>query len=186
MTVVDADGRIVWQSAAVERVFGYREGELIGHLLVDLVHPLDFREARLRFVGALGGSKHGEGVDLHRATVVENRVRDARGEWRYVESVFTDRLDNPVVRGIVINTRDISERNSLQHRLTELAFSDELTGLANRARMRERVGEALSAFAGEDTPVSLLFIDLDGFKAVNDSLGHAMGDLLLRQPPTGW
>ena len=181
MTVVDADGRIVWQSAAVERVFGYREGELIGQLLVDLVHPLDFLEARLRFVGALGSvSKLADGIDLHRATVVENRVRDARGEWRYVESVFTDRLDNPVVRGIVINTRDISERKSLEHRLTELAFSDELTGLANRSRMRERVGEALAASVGEETPVSLLFIDLDGFKAVNDSLGHAMGDLLLR------
>ena len=124
-------------------------------------------------------STHGDGVDLHRATVVENRVRDARGEWRYVESVFTDRLDNPVVRGIVINTRDISERKSLEHRLTELAFSDELTGLANRARMCSGWRTA-AAFAGEETPVSLLFIDLDGFKAVNDSLGHAMGDLLLR------
>ncbi|BEP16640.1 hypothetical protein acdb102_49510 [Acidothermaceae bacterium B102] len=181
MTVVDGNGRIVWQSAAVERVFGYREGELIGQLLVDLVHPLDFSEARLRFAGALGGRTDGEEVDLHRATVVENRVRDARGEWRYVESVFTDRLDNPVVRGIVINTRDVSERKLLEHRLTELAFSDELTGLANRARMRDRVGEALLASAGEETPVALLFIDLDGFKAVNDSLGHAMGDLLLRQ-----
>jgi diguanylate cyclase (GGDEF)-like protein/PAS domain S-box-containing protein len=182
MTVVDGEGRIVWQSAAVERVFGYREGELIGRLLVDLVHPLDFSEARLRFVGALDAvTDTGDAVDLHRATVVENRVRDARGEWRYVESVFTDRLDNPVVRGIVINTRDISERKLLEHRLTELAFSDELTGLANRARMRQRVGEALLAAAGDEIPVSLLFIDLDGFKAVNDSLGHAMGDLLLRQ-----
>jgi diguanylate cyclase (GGDEF)-like protein/PAS domain S-box-containing protein len=178
MTVVDAAGRIVWQSAAVERVFGYREGELIGELLIDLIHPLDYSEAQLRFAGALDSS--GNGVDLHRATVIENRVRDARGEWRYVESVFTDRLDNPVVRGIVINTRDISERKTLEHRLTELAFSDELTGLANRARMRTRIGEALLASTGEATALALLFIDLDGFKAVNDSLGHAMGDELLR------
>ena len=182
MTVVDSQGRIIWQSAAVERVFGYREGELIGQLLVDLVHPLDFSEAQLRFVGALDASRRGRtGPDDHRATVIENRVRDSRGEWRYVESVFTDRLDSPVVRGVVINTRDISERKSLEHRLTELAFSDELTGLANRARMRARITDALVATAGDETPVSLLFIDLDGFKAVNDSLGHAMGDLLLRQ-----
>ena len=182
MTVVDAEGRIVWQSAAVERVFGYREGELIGELLMDLIHPLDSAEAQLRFVGALDSMSSAEdGVDLHRATVIENRVRDARGEWRYVESVFTDRLDSPVVRGIVINTRDISERKSLEHRLTELAFSDELTGLANRARMRARIGEALQSPSVGDGQVSLLFIDLDGFKAVNDSLGHAMGDLLLRQ-----
>ncbi|MDX6243306.1 MAG: hypothetical protein QOE76_1029 [Frankiales bacterium] len=182
MTVVDADGRIVWQSAAVERVFGYREGELIGQLLMDLVHPLDSAEAQLRFAGALDSMSTVDlGVDLHRATVIESRVRDARGEWRHVESVFTDRLDSPVVRGIVINTRDISERKSLEHRLTELAFSDELTGLANRARMRARIAEALPAAMEAGHQVSLLFIDLDGFKAVNDSLGHAMGDLLLRQ-----
>ncbi|MDX6210358.1 MAG: hypothetical protein QOE24_2749 [Frankiales bacterium] len=181
MTVVDADGRIIWQSAAVERIFGYREGELIGQLLVDLVHPLDFSEAHLRFVGALRlAHERGADAEQFRATVIENRVRDARGEWRYVESVFTDRLDSAVVRGIVINTRDISERKTLEHRLTELAFSDELTGLANRARMRARIGEALLALT-DGQHVSLLFIDLDGFKAVNDSLGHAMGDLLLQR-----
>ncbi|MDX6227248.1 MAG: hypothetical protein QOI76_638 [Frankiales bacterium] len=182
MTVVDAEGRIVWQSAAVERIFGYRDGELVGQLLMDLVHPLDLSEAQLRFAGALHNlNERPNCADQFRATVIENRVRDARGEWRYVESVFTDRLDSPVVRGIVINTRDISERKTLEHRLTELAFSDELTGLANRARMRARIAEALLARTGDGEQVSLLFIDLDGFKAVNDSLGHAMGDLLLQQ-----
>ena len=186
ITVVDADGTVMWQSEAIERLFGYAPGQLVGTKLRDIVHPADVSTAERRLVaGVLDAMPRTPG-----RVIVENRIRDAAGDWHHVESVFTNHLDNPAVRGIVINTRDVTERKLLEHRLTELAFCDELTGLANRARLRERVSDALRAdraanptgdSAEDGGLVALLFIDLDGFKAVNDSLGHASGDVLIQE-----
>jgi diguanylate cyclase (GGDEF)-like protein len=83
------------------------------------------------------------------------------------------------VRGIVLNTRDVSERKRLEEQLTHQAFHDPLTGLANRALFRDRVSHALALAQRQGHPITVLFLDLDDFKRVNDSLGHAEGDRLL-------
>lgn len=87
---------------------------------------------------------------------------------------ITNLLDDPYVGGLVFNTRDVSEAKQLQDQLRHEAHHDALTGLVNRARFRRRLAEAV---AREE--VSVLFLDLDGFKEVNDILGHAAGDQLL-------
>jgi diguanylate cyclase (GGDEF)-like protein len=123
----------------------------------------------------------------------ELRLKDAPaqgGEWRWWEAVVTDLRDDPAVRGLVANMRDVSARKEEQARLAEAALTDPLTGLPNRAAFLHRLETALRARAaypaevpagGSGSSVVVLFIDLDGFKAVNDRLGHDWGDRLLIQ-----
>ena len=99
------------------------------------------------------------------------------GHYVETETTVTSLLDDPDIRGVVLTTRDVSERQALQEQLTRQAYSDQLTGLANRTLFRERIEAAVD----DSTPsgVAVLFLDLDGFKGVNDAQGHATGDHLL-------
>ena len=170
-TLVGADGTIRWQSPAVERMCGYAPGALDGHPVEDFLHPDDVAEVLRAFEAA----RRGDGDPV----VVECRVRGASGIWRQTESVLSDCLDDPAVGAVVITTRDVTDRRDLEHRLRWLAFRDELTGLANRALLRDRLTHALLARDRDQRVVALLYLDLDGFKQVNDTLGHAEGDRLL-------
>ena len=85
------------------------------------------------------------------------------------------------IRGVVLNARDVTERVRLEEELTRQAFHDGLTGLANRALFRDRLDQALARSARSATRCRVLLVDLDGFKQVNDSLGHDAGDQLLQQ-----
>ena len=93
----------------------------------------------------------------------------------------TDLRDDRHIRGVVLNARDATDRIRLQDQLTEQAFHDALTGLANRALFRDRLDQALARSARSHEPLAVLLVDLDGFKQVNDSLGHDAGDHLLQQ-----
>ena len=171
MTVMAPDSTVRYQSPSVRRVLGYAPDQLVGHRLLDLVHPDDASGV----VNVLA-----EVVDGRNASsLLEFRWRHRDGAWLHVESLCTDLSDDPEVGGIVMNTRDVSERRAFEEQLQHQAFHDAITGLANRALFRDRVEHALERQQRDDRPISVLFLDIDDFKTINDSLGHAVGDQLL-------
>ena len=91
----------------------------------------------------------------------------------------TNLLADPAVGGIVVNSRDVTERREAETRLAHQAFHDPLTGLPNRARFAELLEAAVRRARSDGRSVGVLLLDLDGFKIVNDSLGHEVGDLQL-------
>ena len=93
--------------------------------------------------------------------------------------LHTDLRADPSVGGIVLNARDVSERKAFEEQLTHQAFHDPVTHLANRALFNERVRHAVARTLRDGVGMAVLFVDLDDFKTVNDSLGHAVGDRVL-------
>jgi diguanylate cyclase (GGDEF)-like protein/PAS domain S-box-containing protein len=170
VTVVDTEAVIRYHSPAAHRVFGDDPESLLGTTWTDLVHPDD--RARARAVLAEVAAQPG-------GTAAGEWRRRAHGSWRYVETLVTNVLDDPSVGGLVLNSRDISERKALEEQLTHQAFHDPLVGLANRALFHDRVEHALAKSGRTGQPLAVLFLDLDNFKTVNDSLGHSTGDQLL-------
>jgi diguanylate cyclase (GGDEF)-like protein len=104
------------------------------------------------------------------------RMIDADGGLRWFEFTASNQMHNPALAGVVINARDVSVNKAFEQRLEYEAEHDPLTGLPNRRRMQDTLDSTLRAEA-----VAVLFVDLDGFKPVNDAYGHQAGDELLRQ-----
>ena len=171
MIVIRPDSTILFVSPSVTRVLGYEIEPLMGRPLIDLLQPEDRERARTAFRDAA----RTPGV----TPPVEWRFRQLDGSSLHAEVIATNLLHESTVRGLVLNIRDVSERKRLEKQLTHQAFHDPLTGLANRALFRDRVSHGLALARRDGRLLSVLFLDLDDFKKVNDSLGHHEGDRLL-------
>ncbi|MGW4379695.1 putative bifunctional diguanylate cyclase/phosphodiesterase [Kitasatospora sp. NPDC004531] len=174
--IAGPSGALSYVSPAALRVYNRDPEDLVGGNLLNLVHPEDvdrvLAEVRRILARARGARLH-NGEPSAR---VECRIRSGEGEWLHVESTV-----NPYRDGLILNSRDITERVRLQAQLQHNAFHDPLTDLPNRALFAHRVCAALTAQGPAGTAVAVLFLDLDGFKAVNDTAGHQVGDELLIQ-----
>ncbi len=173
VTVVDADTSVRYASPSAHRVLGLEPEALEGSRFIDLVHP-DDKTRVLSFLTAMGDGEGHPGL-------MEFRVQCQDGTFIFAETLRTNLLHDPNVHGIVLNTRDISERKAFEEQLSHQAFHDSVTNLANRALFRDRVTHAIERQERDHKPIAVLFMDLDDFKTINDSLGHAAGDQLLRE-----
>lgn len=169
IAVLEPDSAISFISPSVTAILGFEPRDLIGVRFVDLVISDDRAAMALMMV-------RGEGEE-HQLSL---QLRHPDGRPRIVEGTIKDLHDEPAVQGWVLTVRDITERRALEQDLAHQAFHDTLTGLANRQLFADRLEQALQRRELSLTPVSVLVVDLDDFKVVNDNLGPDVGDTVLR------
>ncbi|MFF5965256.1 EAL domain-containing protein [Streptomyces collinus] len=167
--VVDADATVRYASPSARALFG--RGEVTGSALRSLVDPQD----RERVDRALAALDSAPGRDVHDHWGV--RGRGGRTE---VAARCRDLRADGTVGGLVVTLRDVTEQRNLRYELSHRAFHDPVTGLPNRALLLERIGRALLRDPRRSPLACVLFIDLDDFKTVNETLGHSAGDRILK------
>jgi len=174
IAVVDCAGNRLYNSPAYQRVLGYSAEELKLTSSIEQIHPED----RQRVLDAAEKARlTGQGE------LLEYRMRHSDGTWRILESVATAiQNDEGKAERLVIVNRDITERKRAEEMLAHNALHDILTNLPNRTLFLDRVRHVLTLSRRHISyKFAVMFIDIDGFKVFNDSLGHAAGDALIVQ-----
>ncbi len=164
-------GEVRYVSPSVERILGYPQEYRYEGGVLAMVHPDDLAESASELNRFIAGTRE--------SAPFTTRIKSFDGEWRSMECVGVNLLDEPAVGGIVLTARDTTERVRLTEQLAHQALHDSLTGLPNRQLMERQLSQALARAERAGTMVGVAFLDLDGFKAVNDTFGHGSGDELL-------
>ena len=167
----DIDGHFTFASPSYKDVLGYDPNELLGTSIFDLVHPEDHPAVMEEFTRAVSTGSPGRAVF---------RCRRKDGEWLWMEGAgkpFTS--DAGEIRAVVVS-RDITARRQAEETIRRMAYHDPLTGLPNRALFEDRFSVALAQARRAGQSLCLMSVDVDHFKLVNDTLGHAAGDAILK------
>src|SRR3984893_5123693 len=167
--VVDPDLTVRYVSDSMADIFGHDPAGLVGRGL----------EAATGGSDALMQAFSRTMAEPSHVSRVEWELTDATGRIRYAESAISNLVGDPSVGALVVNTRDATDQVALERQLRHQAFHDPLSGLANRALLADRAEQALMRSARSGASVAVVLVDLDGFKFVNDSRGHQVGDVVL-------
>ncbi|CAN7437372.1 diguanylate cyclase domain-containing protein [Rhizobacter sp. LjRoot28] len=171
ISYIDADGVMRFCNATYRHWLGVDPSRLVGRHLRDAIGPVLYAERQEHLERAL----RGEQVTFE----IENTVR---GTTRYLKTEYIpDRQPDGRVAGVYALSADISALKAAEARMSELARSDALTGLPNRRQLDERLAEAIARSRRSSRPLALMFLDIDHFKSINDSLGHQGGDTVLKE-----
>jgi diguanylate cyclase (GGDEF)-like protein/PAS domain S-box-containing protein len=171
------DGAIESVSAAVTRVLGHDQEELEGQPLEELV----MEEDRPTWLTALARSAGDRGHEAEPVVIELDLKRRGTDVGVPFELSIVNLMDDPTVQGLVVSAHNISQLHSARMSLEHLATRDPLTGLPNRGLILDRLERMQSNARRSGSQSSVLFVDLDGFKDVNDTLGHRVGDEVLCQ-----
>ncbi|HUH36769.1 MAG TPA: sensor domain-containing diguanylate cyclase [Spongiibacteraceae bacterium] len=165
--VVDADNRIVFVSDACEALLGYRADELTGTLITRYMHPDDVAVTLASIARVMKGQPHAD---------FRNRYIHKDGAIVYILWSAHWSEEDGVRIGVA---RNVTALRRAEEDLVFLAHHDPLTGLTNRSLFNDRLDAALRAARRHRNSLALLFLDIDEFKSINDTYGHAMGDRVL-------
>lgn len=169
IVVSDDDQTITYVSPSLPRLLGWDVEEAIGTALLDVIHPDD----RVGVEQALSSRQP--------KAPLTARVRARDGEHVWFEGTVTNLFDDPAVAGLVITGHDVTAQREVEDRLSHDATHDPLTRLPNRVIVDDRLSHALDRSIRNGSRSAAIFVDIDRFKLVNDTWGHATGDDLLRE-----
>lgn len=173
VVVLNAEGSVTYSSEASISAWGVNPFSVIGRNIREIAHPEDIPAIDRLLSGINENGKES------RKDII--RMRTGAGlTCSYFEMIVTDMRSHPSVTGIVATFHDVNDRKLQEIKLKDMAFHDQLTGLANRTFFIERLRMALLYRPTKGTSVAVIFLDLDGFKKVNDTHGHAAGDIVLQ------
>ena len=174
MAIVGLDGRWRMVNPALCAITGYTAAELLTRTFTDITHPEDRAVSPAQLRDLLEGRR-----DTYQ---IEKRYVHKLGHLVWVQanvSLVRDAEGRP--RHLISQIVDVSERRRLQEEIEHLALHDQLTGLPNTRLLLDRLERALATARRTKQPAGLMYMDLDGFKPVNDTYGHAAGDLVLKE-----
>ncbi len=173
MALISLDGRFLDSNQSLSRITGYTKQELEELTFQEITHPEDLESGLTQLQRLLEGSR--DTVQIEKRYV----KKDAQCVWvQITTSLQRDGERRPLC--YIAQIEDVSEKRENQAKIERLAHYDPLTGLPNRRLLLDRLHQAVAQASRHGRAISLLFLDLDGFKDVNDAFGHAVGDEVLK------
>jgi len=171
--IIDVNGIVRYASPSHEYVLGFSPRVMEGCDSFELVHPDDVEQLKEQFE---------QGLLLNEHHTAEFRFKHAKGHWVWMEAHAKAVLNEQnQLDHFQVTARDISERKDLEEKLKNMAFYDPLTGIANRRYFQEKLIKTIKEADFSGRKFAVMYLDLDKFKHINDTLGHDVGDELLKQ-----
>ncbi len=176
IALISPEGQILDMTPSAAKVSGYKSADLINKKITELVLEEDLPLLRSHSTEILQVPQSSK--------TLEFRFWHSDGSVRWLEATLVNMMDHPGVGSIVANLRDITERKFSEQTILHQAYHDSLTGLPNRKQFGIRVEQAIEAAKRHNRKMAIMFLDMDRFKSINDTLGHSVGDTVLKLAAT--